>query len=543
MAPGPIDIRPSPQAAQAAATRPNSGGVTSNLTSALRAAGEAARQSNFSPSQPSNFTSAGPQPERGPTSQGITIGGITSAVNHSGKFQRRESLAQSEAGRSLMNGGMSWGGVSVGSWIRDDIIMTGTSPFSYQSPSYHSSSYLPKLEANFFRDFSCCGKTLPSLHDLLQHYEEVHASQSGNHVQLPESVREFTRNNSTASTGLAGSMSAGLSRLVQQQQMHHQKMAQASQAQGPNRGDRLGSISGGGVDVAEEMEMDDDDMTPPPNVNQIIPTAPGLRLSTQMPPSFMNNPTVSSVNTPNMPNPSTPATDRYKSPDSSGPGTPGGADIKNELDSLAGFGAMNLGYMGDELDMTIHDPGKHLFNPMGTGAPRAPGFPQMSIQQLRAARENELARRMNMDGYMGNNVPGASIPGNEALLQSLWAMQEDKPYKCPVIGCEKAYKNQNGLKYHKNHGHVNQTLHQNPDGTYSIINPETSIPYPGTMGMEKEKPYKCEFCGKRYKNLNGLKYHRAHSNHQYAAGLMVAAGLSGMPPLETLDDALGEDYT
>ena len=27
--------------------------------------------------------------------------------------------------------------------------------------------------------------------------------------------------------------------------------------------------------------------------------------------------------------------------------------------------------------------------------------------------------------------------------------QEDKPFKCPVIGCEKAYKNQNGLKYHK----------------------------------------------------------------------------------------------
>lgn len=29
--------------------------------------------------------------------------------------------------------------------------------------------------------------------------------------------------------------------------------------------------------------------------------------------------------------------------------------------------------------------------------------------------------------------------------------------------------------------------------------------------MEKEKPYKCETCGKRYKNLNGLKYHKSHS--------------------------------
>ena len=29
--------------------------------------------------------------------------------------------------------------------------------------------------------------------------------------------------------------------------------------------------------------------------------------------------------------------------------------------------------------------------------------------------------------------------------------------------------------------------------------------------MEKEKPYRCEVCGKRYKNLNGLKYHKLHS--------------------------------
>jgi hypothetical protein len=29
--------------------------------------------------------------------------------------------------------------------------------------------------------------------------------------------------------------------------------------------------------------------------------------------------------------------------------------------------------------------------------------------------------------------------------------------------------------------------------------------------MEKEKPFNCETCGKRYKNLNGLKYHKTHS--------------------------------
>ena len=61
-------------------------------------------------------------------------------------------------------------------------------------------------------------------------------------------------------------------------------------------------------------------------------------------------------------------------------------------------------------------------------------------------------------------------------------------------------------RYHKTHGHQTQQLHDNADGTFSIVNPETSTPYPGTLGMEKEKPYKCDICGKRYKNLNGLKY-------------------------------------
>jgi hypothetical protein len=43
--------------------------------------------------------------------------------------------------------------------------------------------------------------------------------------------------------------------------------------------------------------------------------------------------------------------------------------------------------------------------------------------------------------------------------------------RCPVIGCEKAYKNQNGLKYHKQHGHQNQHLKENDDGTFSIVDP------------------------------------------------------------------------
>jgi transcription factor SFP1 len=45
--------------------------------------------------------------------------------------------------------------------------------------------------------------------------------------------------------------------------------------------------------------------------------------------------------------------------------------------------------------------------------------------------------------------------------------------------------------------------------------------------MEKEKPYRCEICGKRYKNLNGLKYHKAHSppcNPDFKLGNVMGTG-------------------
>lgn len=34
----------------------------------------------------------------------------------------------------------------------------------------------PKLEAQFFRNFSCCGLDLQDLHGLLEHFEECHVA-------------------------------------------------------------------------------------------------------------------------------------------------------------------------------------------------------------------------------------------------------------------------------------------------------------------------------------------------------------------------------
>ncbi|KAK7492740.1 hypothetical protein BaRGS_00016045, partial [Batillaria attramentaria] len=56
----------------------------------------------------------------------------------------------------------------------------------------------------------------------------------------------------------------------------------------------------------------------------------------------------------------------------------------------------------------------------------------------------------------------------------------DRPYACPVPGCKKRYKNVNGIKYHARHGHKKES--------------------------KVKKTYRC-FCGKFYKSVQGLRNH------------------------------------
>jgi transcription factor SFP1 len=178
----------------------------------------------------------------------------------------------------------------------------------------------------------------------------------------------------------------------------------------------------------------------------------GLRTSTPTTPAasqqfnLPNNPTVSSVNTPTLG--TLPMTHSLTSPESSHPSTPAELD----MDFLGGFNQPMMNIPGMDMgfgntgfntgmpgfDGTIDQPGKRLFSKQGSG---------LSQQQLQAAFKNyqmsngdqtDLAKRLREQALMnGANVPQFPFP------------EEVKPFRCPVIGCEKAYKNQNGLKYHK----------------------------------------------------------------------------------------------
>lgn len=374
------------------------------------------------------------------------------------------------------------------------------------------------------RDFSCCGKTLPTLHDLLQHYEECHAQQT------PQSLRNASASQQSRDTQPPNSKAAIATQAatsVQQQaqaqaQQRQQQQQQAGRPQSSGVGMKMGqsatgttsSLTGGiqlmrqqqqaqpvtptqktvqpvdvEMDGVEDMEMDDglDPLDQIPDTTPLTAQRPaqqaqqslfgqqprpvlnmsgpgmihqGLRTSQPTTPAtasfgFQNNPTVSSVNTPTLGTQSMQQQSQAFSPDSSIPGTPvepdedyGNMPLNSNFGAMnMNMGNMNFGYgFGNDLglDLCIDEPAKRLYSPnSGFGQQRAlqQHFASFDMRNGRFGTQDDLVRQlqqqqqmMQMQG-MGNTQAAMMING-----------EEHKPFRCPVIGCEKAYKNQNGLK-------------------------------------------------------------------------------------------------
>jgi transcription factor SFP1 len=361
------------------------------------------------------------------------------------------------------------------------ILMSGTSPFAFQqSPSYHSSSYLPKMEANMLKGYECCGTKLDSLHELLQHWEENHAQQSNQVLMHTQNDQGQASNNHPLLT-VQGVPSA------QNSQRTIQTNTQQSQQRSQQQQNSMGAVQD--VDSLDDMDMDDNvapptphatnfgyqSMQPQQNYQQSAPRVPPLNMNlanamqthqamrtsnpstpaSAVQPGFNFNASISSVNTPTF---TTPTSTTQRSADSSIPGTPQATDF-GELPLGQDFSTMNLNFnapmdaaslnammqdpnwanmnfgmehQAPPTNMTIDEPAKRLFSKSGG---------QLTQQQLQhALRTGQFGNDENTQMAIAQQINSRGAVGG------MLGARENKPFKCPVIGCEKAYKNQNGLK-------------------------------------------------------------------------------------------------
>jgi transcription factor SFP1 len=89
-----------------------------------------------------------------------------------------------------------------------------------------------------------------------------------------------------------------------------------------------------------------------------------------------------------------------------------------------------------------------------------------------------------------------------------------KPFRCPTPNCTKSYKQANGLKYHLTHG---QCSFLPPDPVLENLTDKEAD--------ERLRPFVCAVgsaaggkgggCGRRYKNMNGLRAWTLHSSAWY----------------------------
>ncbi|KAK6459261.1 split zinc finger protein [Scheffersomyces xylosifermentans] len=425
---------------------------------------------------------------------------------------RRESIAHSQG-----MGGVSWGSITIGSWLKDEVMMNSNYN-SYSNMHGHQNSnnnlhpnqnngnlinprrgsfrhgnnnasannananninnvmmsmsppletsYLPDLEADYCKDYSCCGELLPTLHDLLRHYEEAHISPSpppdSNHLLSANRNRNNFNN------------------------MHNiMETVSTTDVFLNNTGNAASNTT---TNYQFQTQQNNNNNQPPHQIlnshHQQLSNIPNGNNNLNQPPQQISNPSLNLHNSHYNIQPQT-------------------ISQNAQLGNVANNGL--------------------------NGITSIPTNQLQNLQQQQLQQQNHMQQQNQHHQHVQQQSAHINPPRSSTPMQGededsmyiddparhLYVMENDehKPFKCPVIGCEKTYKNQNGLKYHRSHGHQGQTLKENPDGTISIIDPESNTPYLDGAGMEKDKPYRCEVCGKRYKNLNGLKYHRGHTTH------------------------------
>ncbi|KAI9141872.1 hypothetical protein BKA69DRAFT_368065 [Paraphysoderma sedebokerense] len=349
------------------------------------------------------------------------------------------------------------------------------------------------LEASFCRDFSCCGLVLSDLYELLEHYEECHI-----HIEDLESDPLLAGVDISTYTSYASYSAASVPSKRQSQQKPVTKFDYSSAKSSCIQTDLLIKKS-----------------------TQSFPSPPSSR-STSPSPSTCGSPRKRSYS-------STFSDDSFDSDNLSAfsnvlvkSGYGGstcninnvsfGAETPSARDGPAHYQSssntqlvseeelrLNLSSLQPERLSISHASAAPNTADMPTPPPSRSGSPPPMATFAPSSQTSSNNNKSSLSSQSSSAPSQSTITDIDALIpyppHLLQPCPETKRYHCPADGCNKSYKNLNGLKYHIGHHHTS---------------PECS--------KNLSKPHKClvDGCTKSYTSLGGLKYHMLHAHsHQW----------------------------
>ncbi|KAJ7641428.1 hypothetical protein FB45DRAFT_1053939 [Roridomyces roridus] len=389
------------------------------------------------------------------------------------------------------------------------------------------------------RNYTCCGTHLPDLHALLEHFEEVHIVVV-DRSQPPQIQVPFNP------------------------QTNPPEMPQPTTASQPPNHQPAYSTPFDTDDM--DLGLDYDDSSPPPPSTAPTSTVTSRAPSPSISESGVQRPALNlslNVGFPFREGMHTPlsargpapfnAYARYNSDYDSPNGTPSQEIAEFTPDSNAIAPALVFA-TGEELQPEPEPVAStSTITPVASTSSKPPKAkrtpPSPPVASPISAAPSRVSTPMATSSSVASSVSSTPTPAAPSILLP------HKPFRCPKPNCSKSYKQANGLKYHMTHGSCNfgpakdveavrallerkrataaATVTEEEDDSSAAATPkEANTESAGLSQAEineveaRVRPFACGVgdCSRRYKNMNGLRYHYQHSGDHGAVGLSLLAG-------------------
>lgn len=477
----------------------------------------------------------------------VGMSALHNAMNSKGNAPGSLGMAfGSYAGKDVQMGSFNMSGMDSGDYFLDPTSRSPVFSFSgmngsYRSPnmstvplgSYNNKSFVSgsygrertrmmRKEAEFCKDFMCCGKDLGSLHDLLEHYEESHVvvlSPTTSHMELSMEIDqehdvemddfdEPPSSNSSDTTTVSAQTSPVPSHAIPGY-LPTDGLKQLA----------LEDVLKSGATKNDESAFD----------SCFVSTSPNTANS---PPSGSSTGSSRSRDSYNLARQAFPGGRMATGP------SPNHASSAFAIKSAFGSAVRRdvNGSSGSVNPLTAVPPNVlFMNNSNGTAQPAEPVVTATSttasasasasastststpVATTVAAPPSDSSPSGSGDpsgsGGDGNGPNRPNMPNGEPQ-PSLFATH--RPFRCPQPGCQKSYKQSNGLKYHMSKGQCNFEVRDAVE--WGGLTQEEA--------EEKSRPFVCaagEGCAKRYRQMNGLKYHYMNSGLHGEVGLILLA--------------------